>query len=321
MGRLRELAWNGVPAQLRPVVWPLLLGYLPPDRAQWPEALSAKRKEYQQLARNAFAQGPDGLDPIIWKQIFIDVPRTNPGRPLWQRPTTQRSLERILYVWSVRHPSCGYVQGINDLATPFLEVFLAGCLDPGSDASTFDLSVLPTPAVEALEADTFWCLGELLSGILDNYAPDQPGIHRQVRQMRALEARIDPVLDAHLAREGVEYMQFSFRWMNCLLMREMSLPSIVRLWDTYLAQGADAFSDFHLYVCAVFLHRWADELKHMDFQEIIIHLQSLPTQNWSDSDAEMLLSEAFMCVSGLCFVLPSSCTGSAILRFSIFTDL
>ena len=32
----------------------------------------------------------------------------------------------------------------------------------------------------------------------------------------------------------------------------------------------------------------------MDFQGIIMHLQSLPTQNWSDKDAEMLLSEAFM---------------------------
>lgn len=297
MTRLRELAWNGVPDQLRPVVWPLLLGHLPSDRDQWSVTLAEKRKEYVDLVKTAFDQGTEGLDPVTWKQIFIDVPRTNPGRPLWQRPVTQRSLERILYVWAMRHPSCGYVQGINDLATPFFEVLLSGYLVPGAEAGRFDPAVLPASVVEALEADTFWCMGELLSGILDNYQPEQPGIHRQVRQMQALEARIDPVLDAHLASEGVEYMQFSFRWMNCLLMREMAVPSIVRLWDTYMAQGADAFSDFHLYVCAVFLHRWADELKRMDFQEIIIHLQSLPTQDWSDKDAEMLLSEAFMYVA------------------------
>lgn len=29
---LRELAWSGVPAGLRPVCWQLLLGYLPPNR-------------------------------------------------------------------------------------------------------------------------------------------------------------------------------------------------------------------------------------------------------------------------------------------------
>ena len=40
------------------------------------------------------------------------------------RPTPQ-SLERILYVWAIRHPASGYVQGINDLATPFFQVFLS----------------------------------------------------------------------------------------------------------------------------------------------------------------------------------------------------
>jgi Rab-GTPase-TBC domain len=34
-------------------------------------------------------------------------------------------LERILYVWAIRHPASGYVQGINDLVTPFFEVFLS----------------------------------------------------------------------------------------------------------------------------------------------------------------------------------------------------
>lgn len=29
---LRELAWSGVPSDLRPVCWQLLLGYLPPNR-------------------------------------------------------------------------------------------------------------------------------------------------------------------------------------------------------------------------------------------------------------------------------------------------
>lgn len=91
-------------------------------------------------------------------------------------------------------------------------------------------------------------------------------------------------------------MQFSFRWINCLLMREMSVKSIIRIWDTYLAEGADAFSDFHPFVCAVFLHRWRDTLLEMDFQGIIMFLQSLPTHDWSDKDAEMLLSEAFMYV-------------------------
>lgn len=33
-------------------------------------------------------------------------------------------------------------------------------------------------------------------------------------------------------------MQFAFRWMNCLLMREISVENTVRMWDTYLVRVA-----------------------------------------------------------------------------------
>lgn len=32
--------------------------------------------------------------------------------------------ERILFIWAIRHPASGYVQGINDLVTPFFVVFI-----------------------------------------------------------------------------------------------------------------------------------------------------------------------------------------------------
>lgn len=41
-------------------------------------------------------------------------------------------------------------------------------------------------------------------------------------------------LAAHLEEQNVEFIQFAFRWMNCLLMREMSVKNIIRMWDTYL---------------------------------------------------------------------------------------
>ena len=115
-----------------------------------------------------------------------------------------------------------------------------------------------------------------------------------------------------------------------VLVSEMATTSIFALQAqlTYLpsqsqAEGGDAFSEFHLYVCLAFLVRWSDQLREMDFQvrhrlhppsegacvssetdfvlscrctpqSIIMFLQSLPTQNWSDKDTELLLSEAFM---------------------------
>lgn len=100
-------------------------GYLPAPLSRRATTLARKRSEYASLVKQAFSRGVKGLDGPIWHQISIDVPRTRPGVLLWQAEATQRSLERILYVWAIRHPASGYVQGINDLVTPFFQVFLA----------------------------------------------------------------------------------------------------------------------------------------------------------------------------------------------------
>lgn len=244
---LRNLAWSGVPEEVRAMTWQLLLGYLPTNSERRVSTLERKRKEYLDGVRKAFerssaaAANPPaptgrkrGLDEAIWHQISIDVPRTSPHIPLYGYEATQRSLERILYVWAIRHPASGYVQGINDLVTPFWQVFLGVYVTDLNVEEGMDPGQLPRSVLDAVEADSFWCLTKLLDGIQDNYIYAQPGIHRQVRALKDLTVRIDSGLAKHLENEGVEFMQFSFRWMNCLLMREMSVQNTIRMWDTYL---------------------------------------------------------------------------------------
>lgn len=40
--------------------------------------------------------------------------------------------------------------------------------------------------------------------------------------------------------------------------------------------------------------KWSDKLVKMDFQEIMMFLQSLPTRGWTEKDIELLLSEAYI---------------------------
>lgn len=47
-------------------------------------------------------------------------------------------------------------------------------------------------------------------------------------------------------------------------------------------------------MCAAFLVKWSDRLLKMDFQEIMMFLQALPTRDWTEKDIELLLSEAFI---------------------------
>lgn len=250
---LRDSSWNGIPEEVRAMSWQILLGYLPTSSERRVATLERKRKEYLDGVRQAFersSSGPApassttttsstaptgrGLDETLWHQISIDVPRTNPHLELYSYEATQRSLERILYVWAIRHPASGYVQGINDLVTPFWQVFLGSYITDPDIETGMDPGQLPKPVLDAVEADSFWCLTKLLDGIQDNYIFAQPGIQRQVAALRDLTMRIDAGLGKHLEKEGVEFIQFSFRWMNCLLMREVSVRNTVRMWDTYL---------------------------------------------------------------------------------------
>lgn len=50
---------------------------------------------------------------------------------LFQQTTVQEMFERILFIWAIRHPASGYVQGMNDLVTPFYVVFLQEYLPLG----------------------------------------------------------------------------------------------------------------------------------------------------------------------------------------------
>ncbi|XP_056161429.1 GTPase-activating protein GYP1 isoform X2 [Syzygium oleosum] len=225
------------------------------------------------------------------RQIAVDCPRTVPDVSFFQQAQVQKSMERILYTWAIRHPASGYVQGINDLVTPFLVVFLSEYLEGSAD--NWSLSDLSPEKISYLEADCYWCLTKLLDGMQDHYTFAQPGIQRLVFKLKELVRRIDEPVSRHMEEQGLEFLQFAFRWFNCLLIREIPFHLVTRLWDTYLAEG-DALPDFLVYIFASFLLTWSDKLQKLEFQEMVMFLQHLPTENWTHLELEMVLSRAFM---------------------------
>ncbi|KAK9725148.1 hypothetical protein RND81_05G125200 [Saponaria officinalis] len=292
--KLRQLAWSGVPSDMRPNVWRLLLGYAPPNSDRREGVLRRKRLEYHDSVEQYYdipdsERSDDEINML--RQIAVDCPRTVPDVNFFQQPPVQKSLERILYTWAIRHPASGYVQGINDLVTPFLVVFLSEHFQGSIENwSTLDLS---EDKLANVEADCYWCLTKLLDGMQDHYTFAQPGIQRLVFKLKELVRRIDEPVSRHMEEHGLEFLQFAFRWFNCLLIREIPFHLVNRLWDTYLAEG-DALPDFLVYIAASFLLTWSDKLQKLDFQEMVMFLQHLPTLNWADQELEMVLSRAFM---------------------------
>lgn len=117
---------------MRAVTWRLLSGYLPTSLERRNTLLERKRLDYQNLVDQYFhVDSRDEAQQDTYRQIHIDVPRMNPHVPLFQQTCVQEMFERILFIWAIRHPASGYVQGINDLVTPFFIVFLQEALKSG----------------------------------------------------------------------------------------------------------------------------------------------------------------------------------------------
>lgn len=292
--KLRELAWSGIPPYMRPNVWRLLLGYAPPNSDRREGVLARKRLEYLDCV-SQYYDVPDterSDDEIsMLRQIAVDCPRTVPDVTFFQQPQVQKSLERVLYTWAIRHPASGYVQGINDLLTPFLIVFLSEYLEGSLEC--WSMSDLSSEKISNVEADCYWCLSKLLDGMQDHYTFAQPGIQRLVFKLKELVRRIDEPVSRHMEEQGLEFLQFAFRWFNCLMIREIPFHLVTRLWDTYLAEG-DALPEFLVYISASFLLTWSDKLQKLEFQEMVMLLQHLPTHNWTHHELEMVLSRAYM---------------------------
>ncbi|KAG5472360.1 hypothetical protein LSCM1_03759 [Leishmania martiniquensis] len=244
------------------------------------------------------------------KQIRKDIPRMSGGHCYLRHPRVQGSIERILFIWSLRHPACGYVQGMNDLVVPFMGVVLSHRFCPTRSitelhAYTEDIfdelwSISEVPAaqwINEVEADVYWMTSYLLNTMQDNYTSSHAGITTMMRHLAAVVQAADPPLYHRLVGAlQLSFEQFSFRWMNCLLMRELTETQSLRLLDAYLSDEERRWSVTHVYVCAALLLRWGSQLMAFgeDYISAMKFLQAPPTEKLSLRDMQDVLSEGYV---------------------------
>ena len=281
MSALRQVMWSGCPAGLRARAWSIALGYLPSQSARHDEILSKKRSEYRSIVVTESSTSSPQSD--ILRQIRLDLPRTYTDIPYFFTPEGASMMERILLTWSVRNPASSYVQGVNDILVPII----ATLFEEHEGAEMTDQLILDA------EADAYWLLSKLLGDIQDHYIFGQPGIQRMTLKLKDLLRKTDDELSAHFEAEGLDLLQVTFRWLNCLLVRELPLKCLQLTWDACIAES-DGFNVFLVYVCNVLLCHWRDQLKKYDFQEMMLFMRKLPTDDWTTVQIETLMAEAFV---------------------------
>jgi hypothetical protein len=315
---IRGMSWAGIPVEFRATVWRLFLEYEPVNAAVRESALLHKRSDYFDCVERVFSEG----QRYLWtnaqrqtqNQIRRDLPRTR--SPLLRTARVQLLFERILFVWSVRHPASGYVQGMNDLVQPFFFAFLMPFCSGQSISDVFDMQDIDWISesdLQEIEADCFWSFSKLLDGMQDLYTKDQPGLYKMLESLARVIERVDPELHKAIISEGIQYQEFAFRWMNCMLVREFGMELIFRLWDSYLSHYS-RISVTHVYVCAALLVSLSGKLVGLSRVDFVMTVQSIDKWEWQIEDIGMILAQGYV-YEKLFAQAPSHLRCSSLPRF------
>ena len=201
---LRGQVWKGVSVEdplTRSLAWKLLLDYYPQNQSIRDATVQRKREEYLELANGYFSinkkKEMSSYEESSLKQIILDVKRTG-MEEMFQMNVIKDIMVRILFIWTIRHPASGYVQGINDLLVPFILVIIVEHLDQDkSDGYAIreeEIEALSKDQLDQVEADAYWCLSKIIEDIQDNYTDLQPGVSKVLAKMKRIVECSDKVL-------------------------------------------------------------------------------------------------------------------------------
>lgn len=288
-----KLAYEGVPDKygLRPLVWKLLLAYLPVDTATWPALLTKKRQDYVAFCEELLLDPKKFPDPQndhplnqhedsswhayfrdaeMMEQIDRDVMRTHPDMHFFSgdgelSKKHREEMKRALFVYAKLNPGIKYVQGMNEIYAPIYYQFAT---DTDKAAAVY------------AEADAFFCFVELISEFRDHFCQhldnSAVGIRATITRLDTMLQGLDAELWAHLEQKNKVNPQFyAFRWITLLLTQEFPFPDVVRLWDS-LFSDPGGHMDCLLRFCIAMLLNIREELLQGDFSQNIKLLQSYP---------------------------------------------
>lgn len=334
---LTRLAWCGVPHEMRRTVWMMLLGYLPANARRRDTALRRKRNEFEEAIKLHFdvpESSRSKRDQKMLRQILVDAPRTYPGVPLFAQECIQRLMVKVLYVWSVRHPASGYVQGMNDLLAIFVMVFAAAAqadLDPSHDANrsqqcpphshpSFDSQV--SGELAAASSSGLQCQKSSQVERLDvSRLSDHTIAEIAADTYWCLTKVLDSIHDHYT--HGQPGLKRTSNQVSGLLRRvdadlaahldreSMPVLHITLRWINCLLTRElplraiirlwdtciaepNGFRRFFPYICAAFLCHFSETLRQLQAEDLHLFLQDLPTSDWTDEEVETLLGEAYI---------------------------
>ena len=315
LGELQAASFSGVPDFYRPIVWKLLLGYLPLQKSLRAEHIERTRIQYAEFTRETAARSTSqrvsrakdeeseneddskreearGVeimqsDEALRSEIAKDIERTNPELNWFNKSEHTEAMARILYVYAKLNSGVRYVQGMNEILSPLWYVFATDRTFPHASAAELDEDPEAEAKIASLnlsnaEAETFFCFMALMSEIRELFisAHDngELGVRGVLMRYSRLLTRREPRLAEHFNKIGLPPEFYCFRWITTMLTREFPFPEVIMLWDTLLADP-HRFA-FLLHMCVGMVRSQKEPLLRGDFNICVKLLQNYPVNDF-----------------------------------------
>ena len=234
---LRDAVMNrGLVPELRAEVWPVLFKILPFNVEDRARVLSSREKEYlsfknqwQAMSKTQIKYSSQNREAFT--TIRVDVKRTHPTERLSKIKNWQDILTSILKSFVMWNQNVRYTQGLNDLATNFMEIFIP------SDLYTLDQA----------EAISFWCFaafGEYIrSGLI---AEDMMGVQTmELNQVKAVVERFQPPCVTWLESNQLDDLSFIIPSFILAYGRTFEQDAIARIWEAIVCLDSPS----HFLIC------------------------------------------------------------------------
>lgn len=205
--KFRERTYKGVPDRWRAAAWELMMTRF---SRLGPADMARLSRDYR-----------DGLErPSTYDiQIDLDVPRTISGHIMFRTRygQGQRSLFHVLHSFSLRCPTCGYVQGMGPIAATLLCYF-----EPERVYSSL---------VRLHDAYSLHTI----------FSPGFPGLLESIYvQERVTEIMMPDVYKA-FKRNTISTTSYATKWYITLFSNSVPFQTQLRMWDVFLLEGQDVF--------------------------------------------------------------------------------
>lgn len=288
----RQLCYTGIPMKHRLISYMVLLDVVGLDTSKFKSILGAKALKYQRYLLRALESHNPGssssegasrvsiqaatphVGPDLEHQIQIDVVRINATYRWFHGSDYSQVFYNVLKITACKRPYIGYAQGMADIVVPILYLhFIQGEEYAGIDMLTIQSAV-------------YSCFSSLVSRIQTDIFQLQE--HLLERLGKVLLAA-DPVLLEHLHNMGLELHMVCFRWFSCLFIREFSIMSWYRIFDSMLCSE---IGDFSVFFAAALLIWHREYILTSEFAEIITRMQSLQDSDMSPENIESLIGTA-----------------------------